>query len=245
MKRIDHTGKTFGRLTVVRYAETRKSKAWWICRCSCGTVGEFRGEDMVSGQQKSCGCLRNEISGGRTRTHGRSKSPEYHVWVGMIARCEKKNIKGYDRYGGRGISVCDRWRHSFANFLADMGNRPSERHSIERVNNDGNYEPGNCRWATTAEQSNNTRRTIRIVIGGREQSLKSWCKELGKSYSSTQKRIYAGVDPSMALLMDAPPRPTKAAAPCSSCGIPTKPTRKGLCNRCYKRSRAKQVEANS
>lgn len=157
MKLIDLTGSRFGRLTVMRRAGNASTgDAQWLCICDCGETVTVRGTRLRSGESRSCSCLQKEIVSSRNSTHRLSKSPEYRSWSSMIARCENPKYHHYHRYGGRGITICDRWRDSFESFLADMGPRPSLSHSIDRYpDNDGNYEPGNCRWATPAEQRHN------------------------------------------------------------------------------------------
>ena len=172
---IDLTGKAFGRLTVVAFAGRGK----WHVRCECGQVGMKSGLDLRSGDSKSCGCLKREQLGDRRRTHGKCKTPEYRSWSHMIGRCENPTDKKFPIYGGRGITVCARWRESFETFLEDMGQRPSKRHSLDRINVNGDYEPDNCRWATAKEQSRNTRTNRPLTFNGETRLTVEWAELLG------------------------------------------------------------------
>jgi hypothetical protein len=155
----DLTGKRFGKLTVTGFSPIAKNRrAHFYCTCDCGTVKVIRGTSLSSGNTRSCGCM--SVRSGRRNglKHGMTNSPEYHSWENMKARCLNKAKDGYRNYGGRGIVICKRWLHSFESFFADMGCKPSSEFSIDRINNDGNYEPGNCRWATPKQQKNNRRK---------------------------------------------------------------------------------------
>jgi hypothetical protein len=190
---IDITNHRFGRLIALSTLDRDAKRQWrWFCRCDCGNTTVVRGSELRNGATKSCGCLRLEILDQCRTTHGMTKTAEYGIWKGMKERCYNATHKQYHRYGGRGITICDRWRNSFENFFADMGKRPSPKHSIDRENNDGNYEPGNCRWATMREQQNNRSSCSYITFEGRTKSLSAWCDLLGVPYARVQHRIYAG-----------------------------------------------------
>lgn len=176
--RIDLSGRRFARLMVVRPLGTRWNKVYWLCRCDCGGWNAVSTGSLKWGQTESCGCLYRDTRGATTRTHGLSHTPEYRVWKGMIARCENRARDFYPRYGGRGIKVCRRWRKSFPAFLADLGPRPSSRHTLDRIDNDRDYAPTNCRWATNEEQGQNTSRTRKLTINGVTLGVNAWARRL-------------------------------------------------------------------
>lgn len=149
-------------------------------------------QSVKSGNTKSCGCLKIKKLRERQTTHGMSRAPEFWVWVAMRERCHNPKHESYHRYGGRGISVCERWRCSFEDFYADIGSRPSQLHSIERIDNDGDYEPGNCRWAVQSEQTRNTSRNKMITLAGRTQCLTDWARERGINVNTLNKRLRSG-----------------------------------------------------
>lgn len=162
----DISSQTFGRLTVIGRAPRAGRKAHWICLCACGNRLDAEGVKLRRGNVRSCGCLLRDLS----TKHGLSRSPEYVVWKGMRQRCHNPRSMSYVDYGARGITICERW-NDFSLFLADMGPRPSMAHTIERLENNGNYEPANCIWATRQQQGKNTRRVRRLLFEGQSISI--------------------------------------------------------------------------
>lgn len=172
----DRKGEIFGRLTVIELSKKSKpKKIYWKCLCQCGNIIDVLSNSLISGNTKSCGCLRSELVSNKYSTHKKSTSSEYYTYYSMISRCYNKNNNVYQYYGGRGIKVCDRWLKSFENFYKDMGDKPSPKHSIDRINNNGDYEPNNCKWATQSEQTINSRH----VLG---QSGYRYIHNIGKGY---------------------------------------------------------------
>jgi hypothetical protein len=159
-KTEDLTGRRFTRLVVVnRDYSKNKRDALWLCECDCGKKTIVAHNKLRAGKTKSCGCYNKD----RATKHNMWNSPEYHAWEAIIQRCRNAKNPNYNRYGGRGITVCERWLHSFENFLEDMGRRPSPKHSIDRENNDKGYYLENCRWATRTEQQRNNRNCVLIL----------------------------------------------------------------------------------
>ena len=204
-------GQTFNRLTVVERAGSNKNgSALWLCRCSCGGATTLRTADLTKGHTKSCGCLAKETSRALclkrnpTRvSHGMTGTSEYQIWKNILARCRNANAPNHHNYGGRGITVCDRWLESFENFYADMGDRPSKQHTLDRIDNDGPYSPENCRWATWDVQYRNRRQTVSITYDGETKCRKDWCQEYGVDESTFAQRLSRGWDVGTAL--KAPP----------------------------------------
>lgn len=185
----------FGLLTVLSRADNdRFGRTQWHCKCDCGRehiAALFR---LTSGHTKSCGCIR-----GRTnRQHGMTRTPTHNTWMAMKSRCSNPSNAQFIHYGARGIKVCERWANSFDAFLADMGERPAGM-TIERNNNEGDYEPDNCRWADEAEQSRNRRSTIKVERDGVTKCVKDWCDELGLNVDRVYGRIRRGESPERAL----------------------------------------------
>lgn len=159
---VDKIDLTYERLTVIEHiGPSKNGSVRWLCQCECGNTKIVRGDSLANGNTKSCGCLQKDIARETHTTHGHirtdKRSREYLTWSGMKARCTNPKASNYKHYGERGITICETWLNSFKQFLEDMGERP-ENTSIDRIDNDGNYEPDNCRWATAAEQRSNQRR---------------------------------------------------------------------------------------
>lgn len=194
------TGRRFGRLAVgARAANDRQGKPMWHCLCDCGSQTIVRSIALRNGSSQSCGCLARELTRTRSITHGRTSTREWETWHRMKQRCYDPGIDGYMRYGGRGIQVCDRWRDSFEIFYSDMGDRPGPGYSIERVNNDGDYCPENCKWATAGEQARNRSTTVMITAEGRTMTAAEWARELNMSQTTISERISRGWTPARAV----------------------------------------------
>jgi len=191
--KLDLAGQKYGRLTVIsEHGRSKNKNVLWLCKCDCGNTTVIPATIIRRGITISCGCFRDEMSSKRRKTHGYSYKDEYLIWQGMKKRCLNKNCKAYPMYGGRGISICERW-NKFENFLADMGPRPSKDHSIDRKENDGNYEPTNCRWTIPTVQARNTRSR---KDGGVPIKGVCWHKGTGKytaQIAVNGKNIYLGV----------------------------------------------------
>jgi len=194
-------GDRYGRLTVKCELATRKKNRWVSCRCDCGNECEVNLYKLVTGHTSSCGCAHKDMLSARNYKHGGVGTSEYSVWKNMNNRCYCRGATAYERYGGRGISVCERWRGSFANFLADMGPKPFPEATLERIDNNGNYEPGNVIWASAKVQNNNKRNIIRLTFRGETRTLLAWCDILGVDPRLVRQRLKVGWDTETALLM--------------------------------------------
>lgn len=187
-KKLDLRGKKFGRLVVVeRSHQDNHNKYHWRCNCDCGKETLVVTGQLINGRTKSCGCLHKEVVSKTFTTHGLSKIPEFDVWAALIQRCTNKNNKKYSDYGGRGITVCDRWINSFEAFYHDMGPRPSPDLSIDRMDNDRGYYPENCKWATDKEQAMN-KRVRKSSVSGVNGVVWSERDKLWYSYITVNKK---------------------------------------------------------
>lgn len=197
-RKIEMVGRRFGRLLVEQQAQNMGRDVAWACVCDCGVPLNVRGAALRRGNTRSCGCLhreqliaRNELALARTaRTHGMSNTRTFRIWAGMRKRCRNPRTNCFHSYGGRGIKVCARWE-SFENFLADMGEAPAQM-SIDRIDVNGDYAPGNCRWATPAIQSRNKRDNLRLTFRGETQCLTDWAIDLGVSMNTLHSRLRDG-----------------------------------------------------
>jgi len=193
MARISRVGQRFGRLVVVK---EEKSDKWgncrYMCECDCGISKVVSVGSLTRGVTKSCGCFSKEKMLTANVTHGMTSTVEYKTWVRIKTRCLNKHEKNYRNYGGRGINVCNRWLNSFENFYADMGKRPSSKHSIDRIDNNGDYCPKNCRWATRSEQARNKRNVPIIEYNGELKTMAEWSEITGIKRSTIAMRIHYG-----------------------------------------------------
>lgn len=195
------TGERFGNLTVLSELPSRprpdgkRNRRWFLCRCECGVEREARLDKLRLGLSRSCGCIRPA----RTSRPSVEDLPEHGIWEGMKDRCYLPRSRGYENYGGRGIKVCDRWRGSFKAFYEDMGPRPTPDHQLDRINGDGDYEPGNVRWATRAEQNRNRKNNVVLEFRGERMCLVDWAKRFGMSKGTLGDRLKRGMSVEEAL----------------------------------------------
>jgi hypothetical protein len=188
---IDYIGKRYGYWLVKEYKGMDKYRHHtYLCQCDCGNEKIVALGNLKTGKSTNCGCkkLKKQMGNTWSKKHGMSFSREYHSWRAMLDRCENKNYREYPDYGARGIKICERW-HDFNNFYADMGKRPPNT-TLDRIDNNGNYEPSNCRWATAKTQCNNRRNNTLITYQGKTQTLQQWADETGIYKNTIIMRIY-------------------------------------------------------
>lgn len=215
---VNITGQTFGRLNVLEYAGKNKfGHVTWKCQCACGTICTIDSQCLRYGSVVSCGCYRDELVGSLNRTHGHSVGTSkklYQIWKAMIDRCHNPKNKKYRIYGGRGITVCQRWLNSFEDFRDDMGPRPSDKHSLERRDGDKGYGPDNVIWADNHTQNRNMRTNNWIEYQGRTMIITDWAKETGLSVMTIFHRLKDGMTTEQALTTPVNPNhPRKGYAP--------------------------------
>ena len=192
-KQIIKAGDKFNKLTAIKFSHKGKGyRKYWLFKCDCGNEKVIYVNNVKSGHAKSCGCSLKENCG-RTITHGMARTKSYSSWEAMKNRCLNKNNSAYKNYGGRGIKICPEWlgKDGIKNFYEDMGERP-ENKFLDRINNNGNYEPTNCKWSTMKEQQNNRSNNHLITFKGKTQNIKQWSEELGIKYSIIHGRLRYG-----------------------------------------------------
>lgn len=186
MGKLNLIGRRFSRLKVMEEKRLNDGRRGWMCVCNCGNTKIVRTNHLLDGSTKSCGCYRKEVN----KKHGKRNSLTYSVWSNIKQRCYNPNASGYENYGGRGIKVCSRWKNSFENFYYDMGKRPSKNHSIDRVNNNGDYSKENCRWATKKQQNRNSRHCKKITFNNQTLTLSEWAEKTGIKLPTLNYRFY-------------------------------------------------------
>lgn len=204
--RLELAGRQFGELTVLGRSHQDAHQAWvWSCQCSCGARVSVRGSTLAAGRTSACASCASKKS---STTHGATGTPLYLRWRAMLDRCERPENRAWRNYGGRGISVCARW-HAFEQFAADMADGFDPALELDRINPDGNYEPGNCRWATRVEQQNNRRNNHRVEFRGQTRTVHEWAVSLGLKPNTliyrlrrgwpVERALTQGVDPDVLL----------------------------------------------
>ena len=211
IKQIDDlTGKKYGRLTVIGLQPTETRKTYWICQCDCGNIKVVRSDSLKSGAIKSCGCLKKEQDKKNLTTGNcREKYAKtgfkvggtrlYSIWMGIKQRCYNENNARYGRYGGRGIKVCEEWKNNYISFHDwALSNGYSDELTIDRIDNDGDYCPANCRWANAKEQSNNRSTNVNIKIGNATKTLTQWCEifeiDINKTHARYERNGFISID---------------------------------------------------
>ena len=206
----DLTGRGFHRLTVTGYAGPVRGHQLWICLCTCGQERVVTANNLLRKHTRSCGCHKAEvIARGARRRHSGSHTPEWAAWQHLKARCSNTARPDYCNYGGRGITVCERWLECFDNFIADMGKKLSPAHTLDRIDNDGPYSPENCRWATRSVQNTNKRLTRRITFDGVTKTVHEWCEQYHMPLRVVLQRLRNGWEPLRALTASIRFRPAR------------------------------------
>lgn len=183
-------GLRFERLVVLHRSSVKgQGRVRFLCKCDCGNLVEVLSDQLKSGKTKSCGCLQKERASQSNKAHGLSTTPEYIAWRDMVNRCCNENHKSYHHYGGRGIKVCDRRLNSFENFIVDMGLRPGKHFELDRKENNGNYEPGNCRWTTCTINQRNKRTNPLITYKNETKTASEWSEITGIACNVIANRI--------------------------------------------------------
>jgi hypothetical protein len=196
----------FGKLTAIEQAgKTAHGATLWRCSCLCGNETTVVGYSLTQGGTRSCGCSKR-MTPAHNRTHNMSGTPQYRVWATMRNRCEDPNVASYKDYGGRGIKVCDRWQ-KFENFYADMGDRPTPRHQIDRIDNSGPYSPENCQWAIPSVQAKNKRNSRYLTANGESLHMAEWARRLGCNPAAILARLATGMPEAEAVTKPIPERP--------------------------------------
>jgi hypothetical protein len=206
--RFNLKGQKIARLTVLeRVPNDRFNRACWLCRCDCGRELVVATNALRTGNTRSCGCLMRDraaqICTWRNTSHGESGSPEHVAWLAMKERVRNPNHRQFHNYGGRGIKVCDRWLNSYENFLADVGRKPTRKHTLDRIDVDGDYEPGNVRWATLAEQQSNKTTNVFVSAFGERLTVSQWARKTGVGRHNISNRLKAGWTPEQAVMTPA------------------------------------------
>lgn len=204
---IDVTNRRFERLVAIKRIPRLNGRPGtvWLCQCDCGNFARASYTSLIRQNTRSCGCLLRDIAKARVLTHGMTESTEYFIWSGMRQRCNNENAPAFKNYGGRGIRICERW-NKFEHFLDDMGRRPSEKHSIDRIDNDGPYTPDNCHWVLSSKQVRNRRLSKKLYAFGKTKLLIEWAEEYNIPYKKLWKRLHDGIEPEEALTIKLLPR---------------------------------------
>lgn len=199
----DITGQRFGRWVALGpIGRSPDNAIVWLCLCDCGRTVSVYGDSLRKGKSRSCGCLGKEKQATRQTTHGMSDSPLYFAWANMIQRCINPKNASYSNYGERGIGVCGEWQNSFESFCGHVAHLPNfgiKGYSLDRIDNSGNYEPGNVQWSSISEQNRNTRQTHLITYHGKTQCMRAWAKELAMNENTLKNRLRKGWDIERAL----------------------------------------------